>query len=322
VRDAQGNLLTNLSFPDVKAMTDEIHGKGLKSGIYISPGPRTCGGFEGSYQHEEQDARQFAAWGFDFLKYDLCSYAELMKDRHNNEEAKKPYRLMSSILSQLDRDFVFNLCEYGWGDVWEWARDVGGNFWRTSDYVGAGLDGSLWKSMDAYGFGEAGKEKWAGPGGWNDPDNILLGDIIWKDQLVPTPLTANEQYTWMTLWSVLDAPLIFGGDMTQLDDFTLNILTNDEVIAVNQDALGRQAAQVAKNGSLEAWAKPLEDGAKAVGLFNRGDADGEVTVKWSDLSLQGKHNVRDLWRQKDLGAFDGDFHLKVGAHGAELVRVD
>jgi alpha-galactosidase len=176
--------------------------------------------------------------------------------------------------------------------------------------------------MTTYGFGEAGKEKWAGPGGWNDPDNILLGHIMWKDKFVPTPLTANEQYTWMTLWSVLDAPLVFGGDMKQLDDFTLKILTNDEVIAVNQDALGKQAAPVARDGSMEAWAKPLESGGKAVGLFNRGDADGEVAVKWSDLSLHGKHKVRDLWRQKDLGTFDGGFHMNVGSHGAELIRID
>jgi len=320
-RDSEGNLRTNVNFPDLNAMTDELHRKGLKSGIYISPGPRTCAGFEGSYQHEEQDARQFAAWGFDFLKYDLCSYDTLMKDRHNNDEAKKPYQLMGSILSKLDRDFVLNLCEYGWGDVSQWGRQVGGNFWRTTDDVGAGLDGSLWKSMDAYGFGEAGLEKYASPGGWNDPDNILLGKILWKDKLVPTPLTPNEQYTWMTLWSVLDAPLVFGGDMTQLDDFTLNILTNDEVIAVNQDVLGKQGVPVAKSGKLEVWIKPMADGSKAVGLFNRGDEDSEVTVKWTDLSLQGEHKVRDVWRQKDLGAFKEDFHLRVGTHGAELIRV-
>jgi alpha-galactosidase len=320
-RDAQGNLRTNLNFPDLKAMTDELHGKGLKSGIYISPGPRTCAGFEGSYQHEQQDASQFARWGFDFLKYDLCSYSDMMKDRHSNQEAKKPYQLMGSILAKLDRDFVFNLCEYGWGDVFQWGREVGGNFWRTTDDVGAGLDGSLWKSMDAYGFGEAGLAPYAGPGGWNDPDNILVGHILWKDKLVPTPLTANEQYTWMTLWSVLDAPLVFGGDMTQLDDFTLNLLTNDEVIGVNQDELGKQAVPVSKSGKLEVWMKPQADGSKAVGLFNRGEEDAQVNVNWSDLSLQGEHKVRDLWRQKDLGAFKDSFQMKVGAHGAEMVKI-
>jgi alpha-galactosidase len=320
-RDAHGNLLTNANFPDLKAMTDTLHSKGLKSGIYIGPGPRTCAGFEGSYQHEQQDAQQFAAWGFDFLKYDLCSYADLMKDRHNNDEAKKPYQLMGSILAKLDRDFVFNLCEYGWGDVSQWGRQVGGNYWRTTDDVGAGLDGSLWKSMDAYGFGEAGLEKYAGPGGWNDPDNIMLGNVLWKDQLVPTPLTPNEQYTWMTLWSVLDAPLIFAGDMTQLDEFTLNLITNDEVIAVNQDVLGKQGVPVSKSGKLEVWAKPLEDGSKAVGLFNRGQEDAEVIVHWSDLSFSGERNVRDLWRQKDLGKFKGEFRKRVAAHGAEMIRV-
>jgi len=144
---------------------------------------------------------------------------------------------------------------------------------------------------------------------------------MFKDKFVPTPLTANEQYTWMTLWSVADAPLVFGGDLTQLDDFTLNILTNDEVIAVNQDALGKAGAPISKNGSLEVWAKPMEDGSTAVGLFNRGDADGDVVVKWSDLSIHGKHQVRDLWRQKELGSFDNEFTMKVGSHGAEMVRI-
>ena len=237
------------------------------------------------------------------------------------EEAKKPYQLMGSILAKLDRDFVYNLCQYGLGDVWTWGREVGGNYWRTTGDVGHGMKSSLWKMMAAYGFGQAGKEKWAGPGGWNDPDNIMLGKVMKGDHLVSTPLTANEQYTWLTLWSMVSAPLVFGGDVTQLDDFTLNVLTNDEVIAVDQDALGKQGTPLTRLGDLEVWIKPLEDGAKAVGLFNRGEAEEDVTVKWSDLSLRGEHKVRDLWRQKDLGTFKEDFHLKVGAHGAELVRV-
>jgi alpha-galactosidase len=301
-------------------MTDYLHTQGLKAGIYISPGPRTCAGYEGSYQHEAQDARTFAAWGFDFLKYDLCSYDGLIKDSRNADELKKPYALMGSALAGLNRDFVYNLCEYGLGDVWTWGRSVGGNFWRTTDDVGGG-DGTLWDSMQTYGFGEAGKEKWAGPGGWNDPDNILVGKIIWKDKLQPTPLTPDEQYAWVTLWSILDAPMVLAADLTSLDPFTLNLLTNDEVLAVNQDALGKQATRMAQHGGLEVWAKGMADGSTVVGLFNRGEVAAEVTADWAELSLSGKQSVRDLWRQKDLGDFDGDFKMKVERHGAELIRL-
>lgn len=316
-RDENGNLRTNRNFPDLKALTDYVHSKGLKIGIYIGPGPLTCAGFEGSYQHEEQDARQFAAWGFDFLKYDLCSYRKLIKDSKSVEEHKKPYQLMFDALRKLDRDFVYNLCQYGLANVWEWGREVGGNFWRTAGDVGGG-----WANVTRFGFGQAGMEKWAGPGGWNDPDNINIGHIITRGgQLAPTPLTPNEQYTWMSLWSLMAAPLFFGGDMTKLDDFTLNVLTNDEVIAVDQDTLGKQAAPVAKTGDLEVWAKDLEDGSKAVGLFNRGEQESDITARWSDLSIRGPQVVRDLWRQKDIGRFENEFTAKVGRHGVMLVKI-
>jgi alpha-galactosidase len=318
-RDANGNLRTNKHFPDMKALSDYVHAKGLKLGMYISPGPKTCAGYEGSYGHEEQDARQFAAWGFDFLKYDWCSYRTIAKDK-SLEEFQKPYRLMDAALRKLDRDFVYNLCQYGMGNVWEWGREVGGHFWRTTGDVGEAREG-LWANVEQTGFSQAGKEKWAGPGGWNDPDNILIGHIIWKKQLVPAPLTPDEQYTYVSLWSLLAAPLVFGGDMTKLDEFTLSLLENDEVIEVNQDPLGRQASRVAQAGKLEVWAKEMEDGSKAVGLFNRGEVEAEVTARWSDLSIRGRHAVRDLWRQKDLGAFEGEFKLRVAPHGVVLVKM-
>lgn len=323
-RDADGNLRSNQNFPDMKALAEYVHDKGLKIGIYISPGPLTCGGFEGSYQHEAQDARLFASWGFDLLKYDLCSYSKLLKHPNDTEELKQPYQLMGSELQKQNRDFVYNLCEYGNGDVWKWARDVYGNFWRTNGDVGylETKQGSLWGNVTAYGFGQAGIEKWAGPGGWNDPDNLLIGQIQWDGHLTAAPLTHNEQYTYMTLWSLMDAPLVFGGDMTQLDPFTLSLLSNAEVIAVNQDALGKQAAPVAKHGDVEVWAKDMEDGSKAIGLFNRGEKEVVVTASWADLGLHGRHTVRDLWRQKDLGKFDHEFHASVGPHGAEMFLVE
>ncbi len=320
VRDAQGNLRPNAKFPDMKAMTDYIHAKGLKTGIYISPGPLTCNKCEASYGHEEQDARQFAQWGFDFLKYDWCYYSKVAKDK-SLAELKKPYQLMGGILKKLDRDFVYNLCQYGMGEVWQWGREVGGNFWRTSGDVGIPKNGSFWQSIEAIGFSQDGKEKWAGPGGWNDPDNINIGHIIWNKKVGPTPLTPNEQYSYVSLWSLLAAPMVFGGDMTKLDDFTLSLLTNDEVLEVNQDVLGKQGRRVWKDGSCEVWAKPLEDGSLSVGLFNRGDEEARVAAKWDALGIQGKHKVRDLWRQKDLGWFDGQFETAVGRHGAALIRV-
>jgi alpha-galactosidase len=320
-RDAAGNLLTNQNFPDMKAFCDYIHDLGLKPGIYISPGPATCAGYEGSYGHEEQDARLFAAWGFDFLKYDWCHYSKVVPDR-SLENLQKPYLLMKGYLDAVGRDMVYNLCQYGMGNVWEWGREVGGNYWRTTGDLGIPPeDKSLWTSMSTIGFGQAGKEKYAGPGGWNDPDNILIGRILWENKLVPTPLTADEQYTYMSLWALLAAPLIFGGDLTQLDDFTLGLLANDEVIEVNQDPLGRQAAPVAKAGQTEVWAKDMEDGSIAVGLFNRGDAATTVTVRWDELGLAGKRKVRDVWRQYDFGVHDGWFTQKVRRHGAVLLRL-
>jgi alpha-galactosidase len=319
-RSEDGTLKPNRNFPDMSALTGYVHKKGLKIGIYISPGPRTCGGYEGSYQHEEQDARLFSKWGFDFLKYDLCSYSKLMKDQNDVDELQKPYRLMGTILQRVDRDFVFNLCEYGRGDVWKWGRAVGGNFWRTTGDLGDPKKG-LWDNLSKIGFSQAGKEQWAGPGGWNDPDNILIGRILQHNELVPTPLTRNEQYTHVTLWALLAAPMVFGGDMTQLDPFTLSLLTNDEVIDVDQDPLGKQAKPVYRSGDLQVWAKDMEDGSKAVGLFNLGEGETEVTARWSDLGLQGKQIVRDTWRQQDVGVFDGEFHTSVGRHGAALMVI-
>ena len=180
---------------------------------------------------------------------------------------KKPYAVMRSSLDKVNRDIVYSLCQYGMGNVWEWGREVGGNFWRTAGDVGHAKNGSLWESMAAFGFGQAGMEKSAGPGGWNDPDNILIGRILWKGQLVPTPLTRNEQYTWVSLWSLMAAPLVFGGDMTNMDDFTLSLLTNDELIDINQDPLGKQAFRIYSGQGKEIWAKEMEDGSRAVGLF-------------------------------------------------------
>jgi len=317
-RDERGMINANGKFPDMKALTDYIHSKGLKAGLYTSPGPLTCAGYVGSYQHEELDARRFAEWGFDFLKYDWCSYGRIAKDR-SREELKKPYLIMKKALNKLDRDLIYNLCQYGMGNVWEWGQEVGGHCWRTTGDLGIATN--LYDNVTRYGFSHHGKEKYAGPGHWNDPDYLLIGWIGWKGALRPTPLTPNEQYTHVSLWCLLAAPLIFSGDMTRLDEFTLSLLTNDEVLEVNQDPLGRQASRVALHGETQVWAKDMQDGSKAVGLFNTAEIEMDVAVLWSDLKISGKQRVRDLWRQKDIGVFEGRFQARVPRHGVVLVRL-
>ena len=322
-RDAQGMVNANQRFPDMKALTDYIHSKGLKAGIYTGPGPTTCAGHVGAYQHEELDARRFAEWGYDFLKYDWCSYGEIAKNP-SIAQLQQPYRLMGDILRRQDRDFILNLCQYGMGKVWEWGKETGGHSWRTAGDLGGsfqGIPAALFRDgFDVYSREEL--YKFGGPGGWNDPDYLLLGYLSnWQGQTAPSPLTPNEQYTHVSLWCLVAAPLIFSGDITRVDDFTLSLLTNDEVIDVDQDPLGKPGRRVAIADDLEVWAKDMADGTKAVGLFNRGEDTATVTAKWSDLGLKGKRIVRDLWRQQDLGKYEGDFKASVPRHGVVLVRL-
>ena len=333
-RDAQGRILPNPRFPDMKALTDYVHGRGLKIGLYSSPGPWTCGGCVGSFDHEQLDAQSYADWGFDYFKYDWCSYTPALEAQRGNStndfkklklwppdvpnelaEMIKPYALMRAALDKVPRDIIYNFCQYGMGNVWEWGDRIGGNSWRTTRDIT-----DTWKAMSGIGFNQNGHEKFAGPGHFNDLDMLIVGKVGFGN-LRPTRLTPNEQYTHISLWCLLASPLLISGDMTQFDDFTLSLLSNDEVLDVNQDPLGRQAARVAKRGDLEVWAKDMEDGSKAVGLFNRGKLEAPVSVNWADLGLTVKQKVRDLWRQKDLGDFADAFAAKVPRHGAVLVRL-
>lgn len=314
-RDAEGNMNINKKFPDINGLTSYVHSQGLKVGIYSGPGPRTCAGFEACYLHEEADALQFAKWGFDYLKYDWCAYEEIAKD-HSLPELKKPYQVMRAALDKANRDIVYSLCQYGMGDVWEWGAEVGGNCWRTTGDIT-----DDWSSMEGIGFSQAGHEKFAGPGHWNDPDMLVVGKVGWSKNLHPTRLTPNEQYTHISLWSLLASPLLIGCDLSDMDDFTLNLLTNDEVLAINQDPLGKQAGRVAQLGEMEIWAKDLEDGSKAVGLFNRGLFPGKIVLKWSDLNLSGEQVLRDVWKQKDLGTFLDRYDIVIPAHGVQLLKV-
>ncbi len=322
-RDARGMINSNGRFPDMRALTDYIHDKGLKAGIYTSPGPLTCAGHVAAWRHEELDVRRFVEWGYDFLKYDWCSYNGIAKD-DSVEELQKPYRVVSGILAAQPRDIVLNLCQYGMGEVWEWGAAVGGNSWRTAGDLGGSFEGipaALFRDgFDVYSENEL--HRYGGPGHWNDPDYLLLGYLSdWKGGTAPTPLTPNEQYTHVSLWALVAAPLIFSGDITRLDAFTLGLLTNDEVIDVDQDPLGRPGRRVAKSGDVEIWTRELEDGSLAVGLFNRGEGLAAVKADWADIGVTGPQRVRDLWRQKDVGVFEGSFEAYVARHGVVLVRL-
>lgn len=314
-RDANGEIQTNEKFGDMKALSDYVHSKGLKLGIYSSPGPLTCARYEGSYNHEEQDAKTYAKWGIDYLKYDWCSYSRIAKDS-SLPELQKPYQVMREALDKIDRDIVYSLCQYGNGNVWEWAAQVGGNLWRTTGDIT-----DTWISLSGIGFSEYAHDKFAGPGHWNDPDMLVVGRVGWGPNVHPTRLTANEQITHITLWSLVSSPLLIGCDMSEMDKFTIDLLSNDEVLEVNQDALGKTASRRSHDGRTEVWARPLWDGTIAVGLFNRGQHAAKVTAVWADLGLKGSQPVRDLWQQKDLGAFTDSFSATVPQHGAVLLKI-
>ncbi len=394
-REAAGNIRSSDQIPDMKALADYIHGKGLKIGLYSSPGPRTCAGAVGSYEHEDQDAATYAGWGMDYLKYDWCSYggiaAVIQEERYaallpadkveelkalaaekavlgmrryghdalslpqtdelkaaeaksanldkqhivarlkevsaaigalhaeartiapdkaagiDVEIDKEPYRKMRASLDKVNRDIVFSFCQYGMGNVWEWGAETGGNLWRTTGDISAN-----WPSVESHGFGQNGLQKWAAPGHWNDPDMLEAGN---------GNLTPDENYTHMTLWCMLSAPLLIGCDMPKMSPFIVSLFSNDEVLAVNQDALGRQGWRARQDGQTEVWMKPLAGGSLAVAFFNRGDSPADVSVQWADLKLTGPQAVRDLWRQKDAGVQQAGYSAHVAPHGAELFKV-
>jgi len=322
-RDGNGKINSNKRFPDMKALTAYIHSKGLKAGIYSSPGPLTCAGHTASYGHEESDIDRFTEWGYDFLKYDWCSYDNIGKNDNLND-LQKPYRLVSEIIKKQKRDIVLNLCQYGMGKVWKWGQEVGGQSWRTAGDLGGSFEG-IGTALFRDGFDVYSRDSlhlYSGPGGWNDPDYLLIGYLSnWKGKTVPTPLTPNEQYTQVSLWSMVAAPLILSGDITRMDDFTLSLLTNDEVIEVDQDPLGKPGYRVSKDGDKEVWIRRMEDGSQVVGLFNRGETETKVTAEWKDLGISGEQRVRDVWRQKDMGSYKDNFSASVGRHGVVLLRM-
>jgi len=303
VRDANGVLATNKKFPDMKALADYVHSKGLKIGIYSSPGPRTCGGYPGSYGHEEQDGKMYADWGIDYLKYDWCSASTIYK----NDQLQPVYQRMGDALHATGRPIVYSLCEYGMGGVEKWGPEVGGNLWRTTGDIS-----DEWDSMIGNIEKQVPTAPYAGPGHWNDPDMLEVGNGKMSD---------DEYRTHMSLWALTAAPLLAGNDIRTMTDTTRSILLNKEVIAIDQDPLGKQGSPV-KNGNLETWVKPLKDGSVAVGVVNLDSAVGSATVKASDLQLKGAvRSARDLWSHSDVKFANGEYTATVPAHGVLLLRV-
>ncbi|MBI5706495.1 MAG: NPCBM/NEW2 domain-containing protein [Armatimonadetes bacterium] len=318
LRDESGTVLCNDKFPDMPALTSYIHSKGLLAGIYTSPGPWTCAGFTGAWQHERQDTETFARWGFDFLKYDWCSY-ENVATGTGIERLKKPYAQMGEILKGLDRDVVYNLCQYGMGDVWKWGAETRGNCWRTTGDLG---NMSSWRDV---AFANARLWPYAKPGHWNDPDYLLIGWIGDSSPLGRRKCTIPpaEQYSYMGMWCLMAAPLIFSGDMERLDPFTLSVLCNAEMISVDQDPLGRQAKVLRATDEEWVLQKPLADGSTAIGLFNFGEVERTVSATWKELGyLSGKKlRVRDLWRQKDIRTISTGLYATLKPGACLVVRV-
>jgi alpha-galactosidase len=296
-RAADGTISTNKRFPDMKGLTDYIHSLGLKAGIYSGPGPTTCGGCTASWEHEEQDAKTYADWGFDYLKYDWCSYDQVIGGRPKMTDLdalQKPYKVMNEALLKQDRDILYSLCQYGWGDVWKWGGDVGGNSWRTTGDIT-----DTWQSLTGIWDRQVNLAEFAKPGHWNDADMMIIGVVSVGSgrNLHPTNLTPDEQYSHVSLWCLLAAPMLIGCDMTKFDDFTLGLLSNDEMLAVNQDPLGKQAARIKDDveHGVEIWARPLADGTTAVGLFNR----GRYQIIPPQRRRQPQAATNQVWRLND-----------------------
>lgn len=315
-RDPWGYINTNSKFPNMKALGDSIHALGLKFGIYSSPGPLTCGNYAGSYQWEQQDAYSYAYWGVDYLKYDWCSYSEIAGKDTSLEMYMKPYYIMRNALDKVDRDIVYSLCQYGMGKVWNWGDKVGGNLWRTTGDIT-----DTWESMREIGFNQVDNQPFAGPGHWNDPDMLVVGWVGWGPNLHPSKLTPDEQYTHISLWCLLSAPLLIGCDLTKLDAFTLNLLTNDEVLAIDQDPLGYQAKREIVDKDIQVWVKKMSDGSKAIGIFNLGDKTAKYSLNLNTIGINGNVTIRDLWRQKDLTKVKDKYETVVPSHGVILIRI-
>ena len=308
-RDSTGNIVADPKrFPSgIKALADYVHAKGLKFGLYSCAGTNTCAGRPGSRGHESQDALQYAAWGVDYLKYDWCN--------HGDESAEVAYGTMRDALKHAGRPVVFSICEWGNNKPWLWAGNVG-NLWRTTGDIH-----DCWDCKEHYWLGwtrildqQDGLESFAGPGHWNDPDMLEVGN---------GGMSTTEYKSHFTLWCILAAPLIAGNDMRNMPPEIKDILTDGELIAVDQDSLGLQGRRVRKNGNQDVWMKRLHGDSRAVALLNRGSSDERIIVSWEELGYPGPLylSVRDLWAKNNLGKFAGGFTASVPSHSVVALKV-
>jgi alpha-galactosidase len=315
-RDANGVLHTNSKFPNMKALADYVHSKGLKIGIYSSPGPKTCAGYEGSLGHEEQDAQLYASWGIDYLKYDLCSYIpEVMQKQAPNDPAAQmrlmhtAYDKMAKALKATGRPIVFSLCQYGWDATWEWAPALGGNLWRTTGDITPD-----WDRIYAILSQQEGLQKYAGPGHWNDPDMLEVGN---------GKLSPAENRAHFSLWAMVAAPLLAGNDLPNMKPEIKAILTNPDVIAIDQDRLGRQGSRVYSDGEVEVWTRHLSGGAMAIAVLAAGDtrySTHPFHLDLAKLGLHGPQKAKDLWSGKEMELKDG-MPIEIASHDVLLVRI-
>jgi alpha-galactosidase len=299
-RDSQGTIVADPKrFPSgIKALADYVHNKGLKLGIYTDAGRLTCQKRPGSYQHELQDARTYAQWGLDYVKVDWC-HAEGL-------DPEVEYAKFRDALAHSGRAIVFSICNWGVNAPWKWGPQTG-NLWRTTGDISDSYD-----RMSVIGFSQNGLEKYAGPGHWNDPDMLEVGN---------GGMTRDEYLTHMSLWALLAAPLLSGNDLRSMTAETKAILTNPEVIAVDQDSKGVQGHRVWDEGPLEIWVKPLADGSAAVGLFNRGESELKMMLDLKMAGIAGPARVRDLWLHRDLENASETYSAVVPKHGVVLIKL-
>ena len=312
-RDEQGVLHPNDRFPDMKALADYVHSKGLKFGIYSAPGAKTCGGYEGSLGHEEQDAKTYAEWGVDFLKYDLCSYQDDMRkarEQHPDDPRlefrmmEAAYKKMGDALKATGRPIVYSLCQYGMDDPWKFGPGVQAAMWRTTDDIN-----DTYARMIQIAYAQVGLEKFAGPGHWNDPDMLEVGNGGMKPA---------EYRVHMSLWALLAAPLLAGNDLSKMTADDKAILMNRDVIAIDQDALGKQAERVWQQGDFSLWRKPLTGGRYAIGLVNNSWSNRDVPLDLNEIGFASGASVYDVWAAKDLGRWTGPQSLPMRGHTVKL----
>jgi alpha-galactosidase len=299
-RDAGGTIVADPArFPSgIKALADYVHSKGLKLGVYTDAGTLTCEKRPGSLGHELQDAKTYAAWGVDYVKVDWC-HAEGL-------DPEVQYAKFRDALAKARRPIVFSICNWGVKAPWNWGPATG-NLWRTTGDIR-----DTWDRMSVIGFSQNGLEKFAGPGHWNDPDMLEVGNGGMKP---------DEYRLHMALWAVLAAPLLAGNDLRSMTPETKDMLINNEIIAVDQDPKGVQGHRVWDEGPREIWAKPLADGSFAVGLFNRGESELKFILEFKTLGINGQAKLRDLWLHKDLGVSQDSYATTVPKHGAVLLKV-